>query len=79
MSCLATSRPGPLVLAIEDLQWIDRNSEDVLMSIADHIAGSRILVLGTYRPRYRPAWLGRADASQLAVQGLTPAETNRRS
>ena len=73
--CLARSHLGPLVLAIEDLQWIDRNSEDVLMSVADHIAGSRILVLGTYRPGYQPAWLGRADASQLAVQGLTPADS----
>src|SRR5262249_48861193 len=66
---------GPLVLAVEDLHWIDRNSEDALASVAERLAGCRVLVLTTYRPGYRPPWLSQSWASQVALEGLTPTDS----
>jgi len=40
----------PLVLVVEDLHWIDKTSEDVLLHLADSIPTARVLLLVTYRP-----------------------------
>jgi class 3 adenylate cyclase/tetratricopeptide (TPR) repeat protein len=43
----------PLVLVVEDLHWIDKTSEDVLLHLADSILAARVLLLVTYRPGYQ--------------------------
>jgi hypothetical protein len=58
------------VLAVEDLQWVDGASALFLEVIADDVAGAPILLLGTYRPGYRPSWLDRSYANQLALAPL---------
>jgi len=70
-----SSRLRPIVLAIEDLQWIDQASEHALSSVAETVATSRILLLVTYRPSHQPAWLGRSYASQLALQRLSDSDS----
>jgi predicted ATPase len=40
----------PLVLVLEDLQWSDRSTVDLLASLAQRREPARLLVLGTYRP-----------------------------
>ena len=47
---VALSRKRPLVLVLDDLQWIDESSASLLFHLARRIEGSRILVIGTYRP-----------------------------
>ena len=74
---LALSRKQPLVIAIEDLHWIDRTSEDVLAALADGIAGAPILLLTTYRTGYQPAWMGRSYATQIGLQPLAPEDGAR--
>jgi tetratricopeptide (TPR) repeat protein len=44
------SKERPLVLIIDDMQWIDESSTDLLGSLSEVINDSRILILGTYRP-----------------------------
>jgi class 3 adenylate cyclase/tetratricopeptide (TPR) repeat protein len=68
--CVRESLRRPLVLAIEDLHWIDQMSEAWLISLADALAAAPILLVGTYRPGYRPAWLERSYATQLALAPL---------
>jgi DNA-binding NtrC family response regulator len=67
---LGLSRRHPLVVAVEDLHWIDRASEELLASLADVVAGAPILLITTYRPGYQPPWMGRSYATQLALQPL---------
>jgi tetratricopeptide (TPR) repeat protein len=74
---LARSRRQPLVLAIEDLHWIDRTSEDLLAALADSVAGAPVLLVTTYRPGYQPVWMGRSYATQIALQPLTPDDGAR--
>src|SRR5262252_10091240 len=40
----------PLVFVLEDLQWSDRSTVDLLASLAQRREPARLLVLGTYRP-----------------------------
>jgi DNA-binding winged helix-turn-helix (wHTH) protein/predicted ATPase len=65
------SQQQPLVIAIEDLHWVDSTSEELLMSLVEYIAGVPILLLGTYRAGYRPPWLDKSYATQFALQPLT--------
>ncbi|MEJ2734963.1 MAG: BTAD domain-containing putative transcriptional regulator [Anaerolineae bacterium] len=46
----ALARQVPLVLVLDDLQWADAGSIHLLFHLGRHLAGSRILILGAYRP-----------------------------
>src|SRR5262245_46356170 len=72
---IAGSRQRPIVLAVEDLQWIDRTSEETLASLGASLAGSPVMLITTYRPGYRPPWLGRSYASQIGLDRLSPADS----
>src|SRR4029453_15760273 len=72
---IAASRDRAIIFAVEDLQWIDQTSEDALASLAESLAGCPIIFITTYRPGYRPPWLGRSYASQIGVDLLTPADS----
>ncbi len=65
----------PCVLAVEDLHWIDATSEEWLAELVDRLAGAAVLLLVTYRPGYRPPWLARSSATQLALPRLTPKDS----
>jgi class 3 adenylate cyclase/tetratricopeptide (TPR) repeat protein len=72
---LASARRRPLALVVEDLHWIDRTSEAFLSSLVESLAGASILLLCTYRPGYRPPWLDKSYATQLAVRQLAAADS----
>jgi DNA-binding NtrC family response regulator/class 3 adenylate cyclase len=73
--CMHQSQQHPLILVVEDLQWIDPTSEAFLARLVDSIAGASILVLATYRPGYRPSWLEKSYATQLTLQPLSSQES----
>ncbi|PYN31378.1 MAG: hypothetical protein DMD98_17060 [Candidatus Rokuibacteriota bacterium] len=68
--CLNLGRQQPLVLAIENLQWIDRTSDEFLASLVDALARAPVLLALIYRPGYRPAWSDKSYATQVALQPL---------
>jgi predicted ATPase/class 3 adenylate cyclase len=72
---LLASRRRPLILVVEDLHWIDRTSELYLASLIENLAGARILLLATYRPGYRPAWMDRSYATQLSIRPLAAGDS----
>ncbi|HTK93233.1 MAG TPA: adenylate/guanylate cyclase domain-containing protein [Verrucomicrobiae bacterium] len=72
---LRTGEREPTVLVIENLQWMDRSSEDFLDAVVDSAARARLLVLATYRPPYRPRWMERAHVHQIALAPLTAEES----
>jgi tetratricopeptide (TPR) repeat protein len=72
---LRGSRRRPLVLAIENLHWIDRTSEEYLTSLVESLAGVPILLLLTYRPGYRPPGMEKSYATQVALQALAAADS----
>ncbi|MGZ6317544.1 MAG: ATP-binding protein, partial [Anaerolineales bacterium] len=46
----ALSKDRTLILVLDDLQWADSGSLNLLFHLARDLTGSRILLLGTYRP-----------------------------
>jgi transcriptional regulator with AAA-type ATPase domain/tetratricopeptide (TPR) repeat protein len=72
---LSGSQRRPIVFVMEDLQWIDRTSEDTLSSLAEDLASCPILLIATYRPGYQAPWPDRSYVSQLPLQGLTRSDS----
>src|SRR5438034_8524268 len=67
---LKRSRQRPLVFVVEDLHWIDRTSEEYFASLAEIVAGARVLLISTYRSGYRPPWIERSYVTQVALHPL---------
>lgn len=44
------ARQAAVVLVVDDLQWADLGSISLLFHLGRHLAGSRILIVGAYRP-----------------------------
>jgi class 3 adenylate cyclase/tetratricopeptide (TPR) repeat protein len=72
---IGASRRQPLALALEDLQWLDKISEEFLGFLAEAIAGAPILLVATYRPGYRPPWIDRSYAAQIPLEALSNADS----
>jgi len=60
----------PLILAIEDLHWIDNTSEEFLTYLIDGLANTHILLILLYRPEYTPVWVSKSYYSQIRVDQL---------
>jgi class 3 adenylate cyclase len=46
----------PLLLVVENLHWIDAETQAVLDSLIDSLPTARLLLLVTYRPEYQHGW-----------------------
>jgi class 3 adenylate cyclase/tetratricopeptide (TPR) repeat protein len=64
------SQARPLILAVEDLQWIDKTSEEFLNYFIGWLASSHILLVLLYRPEYTHLWGSRSYYSQIKVEQL---------
>ena len=62
---------------MENLHWSDPTSEAWLASLVERLAGAAVLLLGTYRPGYQPAW-GCTAVTQVAVPPLRAEDPDRR-
>ena len=72
---LKSSQREPLIVAIEDLHWVDQTSEEYLASLAERVVGRRIFLVATYRPGYRSPWSEKSFATQIALQPLAPHDS----
>ena len=63
-----------LVLAIEDLHWADATSVEFLTFLLEHMAGSRILPVCTYRPDFASLWSGKSYHSVITLPPLVLSE-----
>jgi adenylate cyclase len=65
----------PLFLLMEDLQWIDRSSQDYLDAVVESIAGHAILLVATYREGWAPGWENRSFHQRLSLDPFSEEET----
>jgi class 3 adenylate cyclase/tetratricopeptide (TPR) repeat protein len=68
---LKGSEIRPLILAVEDLHWMDRSTEDYLKNLLDSISGAGIFLIFTYRPEFVHTWGGRSYHSQVNLNRLS--------
>jgi predicted ATPase/class 3 adenylate cyclase len=65
----------PLVVAVEDLHWIDKSSEEYLKNLLDSISGARLFLIFTYRPEFVHTWGGKSYHSQVNLNRLSNRES----
>jgi class 3 adenylate cyclase/tetratricopeptide (TPR) repeat protein/energy-coupling factor transporter ATP-binding protein EcfA2 len=69
---LRESRNRPVIIAIEDLQWIDRTSEEFLGQLIGRLPAAPIMLVLLYRPEYSHPWTSRTCYSQIRVDEMSP-------
>ncbi len=65
------SQERPIVLAIEDLHWIDKTSEEFIGYMIGWLPTTRILLLLLYRPEYTHIWGSKSYYGQIGVDQLS--------
>ena len=66
----------PTVLLLEDLHWIDGQSETALESLMTLAASRPLLILLTWRTEDTPGWLARLDVRRIWLRSLDVASAN---
>jgi pimeloyl-ACP methyl ester carboxylesterase len=61
---------GPLLLVLEDLHWIDGETQATLDELVDSLGAAQLLLLVTYRPEYRHVWASKSYYSHIRVDPL---------
>jgi predicted ATPase len=67
----------PVVLLVEDVQWIDPSTRDLLDLVVEHAPRSQVLVLLTYRAGFDTDWATRPEATPMSVGRLTRRQVSQ--
>jgi tetratricopeptide (TPR) repeat protein len=73
---LHESQNQPLCLVIEDMHWIDAETQTFLQMLLESISAASVLLLVNYRPEYENRWTGRGNFSQLRIDSLAAASAD---
>jgi predicted ATPase len=68
---LRESQVQPLLLVVEDLHWIDSETQGWLDLLVESVPTARLLLLVNYRPEYGHGWGRKSTTSR---SGLTPCQ-----
>jgi class 3 adenylate cyclase/tetratricopeptide (TPR) repeat protein len=64
-----------LILAVEDLHWIDKTTEEFLNHFIARLGGAHFILILLYRPEYTHSWGSKTYYNQIRVDEL-PLETS---
>ena len=64
------SKNKPLVIAVEDLHWIDKSSEEFLDYLTGALGNARILLILLYRPEYSCQWESNSSYTKIGLNQL---------
>src|SRR3989449_936750 len=73
---LRESHVQPLVVVLEDLHWVDSETQAMLDDFVESLQGARVLLLVNYRPEYQHGWSDTTYYTQLRVDPLAPTIAN---
>ena len=68
------SQRQPVVVVLDDLQWIDTTSHELLKHLVGSVAGHRLLLVTCARPEYQPGWSQHSAVVPLALKALDERE-----
>ena len=60
-------------MVVEDLQWLDAETQGLLDSLVESVPAARILLLVNYRPEYEHHWGSKTFYTQVRLDPLLPA------
>ena len=66
------SRVQPLLIVVENLHWIDSQTQGLLDSLVTSLPTTPILLLVNYRPDYQHGWASRTYYRQIRIDPLAP-------
>jgi len=70
---LLEGRLRPVLLVVEDTQWIDSESQAFLDLLVDGLSGARLLLLATHRTGWRHSWAAKSYFQQISLDTLAAA------
>ena len=70
------SQRQPLVLVLENLQWIDPETQALLDTLLERVGSARLLLLIDYRPDYEHGWANRPGFTELRIDSLPRADAD---
>jgi tetratricopeptide (TPR) repeat protein len=70
------SEDNPLVIAVEDVHWIDKTSEEFISYVIDWLANTRILLILLYRPEYTHQWGSKSYYRKIGLDQLGRQSSN---
>lgn len=68
---------GPIVLAVEDIHWIDPTSQDLLAEATRVVREFPVFLVVTSRPGSPTDWLDEANLTRVKLRPLDHSETRR--
>ena len=71
---LNASESKPLLIIIEDLQWVDSETQALLDDLVESLPKAKILLIVSYRPEYSHAWFNKTYYTQRRIDPL-PTES----
>jgi predicted ATPase len=73
---LRESQVQPLLLVVEDLHWIDAETQALLDTLVESLPTARLLLLVNYRPEYQHGWGSKTYYTQVRLDPLPPASAD---
>jgi hypothetical protein len=70
---LREAQVQPVLLSLEDLHWIDTETQEFLDALVEGIPAARFLLVVNYRPEYKHGWVNKACYRQIRLESLPPA------
>ncbi len=74
---LEIAEQRPLLFILEDLQWADPTTRELLDLLLDQAPTAAICVLLTCRPSFQPTWGGRSYLTEITVDRLARNQIER--
>jgi class 3 adenylate cyclase/tetratricopeptide (TPR) repeat protein len=69
---LRESQVQPLLVVVEDLHWIDNETQALLDGLVEGLPAARFFLFLNYRPEYRHGWGSKTYYTQIRLDALPP-------
>jgi class 3 adenylate cyclase/tetratricopeptide (TPR) repeat protein len=70
------TRPSPMVIAFEDLHWVEESTQAMLDAMAESLPTLPAVLLVTYRPEYADPWTSRSCHTRIHLEPLSDAASD---
>ncbi|MEM1181186.1 MAG: protein kinase [Acidobacteriota bacterium] len=74
---LEAAEQRPVVFVVEDVQWLDPSSVDLLSLVLEQVPTVPMLLVLTHRLEYEPPWSARGHISEIRLERLDLAAAQR--